>query len=202
MKKESKIQEFFGLLMNETNEITVLLQQRDTESLEKLLPLVYDELREMATRLFRHEFRINHTLQPTALVHEAYLKLVGNNNGVSWQNRTHFFGIAARAMRQILVNHAIARKTEKRGAGQTMLALDEVIGLLNLQNIEVMALNEALEKLATLDTRQAQVVELRFFGGLTIEETAEVLKVSDFTVKSDWEMARSWLYLALKSTET
>jgi RNA polymerase sigma factor (TIGR02999 family) len=184
--------------MANAGEITKLLQQGDSQSLEKLLPIVYDELRGLAAALFRGEFRVNHTLQPTALVHEAYLKLIGDADKISWQNRAHFFGIAARSMRQILVNHAVAHRAEKRGGGQTVLALDEAVSFFQTQDIEVLALHEALEKLAGLDQKQAEVVELKFFGGLTNEETAEVLQISVSTVKREWEMARSWLYRELK----
>lgn len=190
-----------GLIMVRVSEITELLQQGDAQALEKLLPFVYDELHGLAAALFRNEFRANHTLQPTALVHEAYLKLVGNgSNKISWQNRAHFFGIAARAMRQILVTHAVARKTEKRGGGQTIIAFDDAVSFFQTQDIEILALHEALEKLARLDKRQAEIVELKFFGGLTSEETAEILQISVSTVKREWEMARSWLYRELKQS--
>ncbi len=169
--------------------------------MEELLPVVYGELRELAGALFRGEYRANHTLQPTALVHEAYIRLIGNENGISWQNRAHFFGIAARSMRQILVNHAESYRAEKRGGGQTHLVLDEAISFFQTQDIEIMALHEALEKLNGLDKKQAEIVELKFFGGLTSEETAEVLGISLSTVKREWEMARSWLFRELKSTD-
>ncbi|MGI8787749.1 MAG: sigma-70 family RNA polymerase sigma factor [Pyrinomonadaceae bacterium] len=184
--------------MTKTGEITKLLQDRDEQALEKLLPFVYDELHSLASALFDKEFRGNHTLQPTALVHEAYLRLVGDESGISWQSRAHFFGIAARSMRQILVNHAVAHNTDKRGGKQTIIALDDAISFFQTQDIEILALHEALEKFAALDRRQAEIVELKFFGGLTIEEIAEVLNVSTATVKRDWEMARSWLYRELK----
>jgi RNA polymerase sigma factor (TIGR02999 family) len=184
--------------MEKSVEITKLLQQGDAEALEKLFPFVYHELREIAGALFRHEFRANHTLQPTALVHEAYLRLIGGKAEISWQNRAHFFGIAARSMRQILVNHAIAHNAEKRGGGETVLALNDAVSFFQTQDIEILALNEALEKLMRRDKKQAEIVELKFFGGLTNEETAEVLGVSVSTVKREWEMARSWLYRELK----
>lgn len=185
--------------MEKAGEITKLLQQGDAQALEKLFPVVYDELREIAGALFRNEFRANHTLQPTALVHEVYMRLIGNKADVSWQSRAHFFGIAARSMRQILVNHAVAHNAEKRGGGETIIALDEAVSFFQTQNIEILALNEALEKLTRLDSKQAEVVELKFFGGLTNEETAEVLQISVSTVKREWEMARSWLYRELKT---
>lgn len=184
--------------MSHINEITGLLQQGNNESREELFSIVYNELRMIAATLFQNEFRSDHTLQPTALVHESYLRLFGENADVSWQNRAHFFGVAARSMRQILVNHAVERNAEKRSGKKTMVALDEAIGFLNTQNIEIVALHEALEKFAEIDKRQAEIVELRFFGGLTIDETAEVLNISPATVKRDWEMARSWLYRELK----
>ena len=188
--------------MNQAGEITQLLQLGDKQSLEKLLPIVYDELRNLASGLFRGEFRENHTLQPTALVHEAYLRLVGNSDDITWQNRAHFFGIAARSMRQILVNHAIAHNADKRGGGQTMLALDDAVSFFQTQGVGILALHEALEKLESLDERQAEIVDLRFFSGLTIIEVAEVLGISPTTVKREWEMARSWLYRELKSVES
>ena len=184
--------------MEQTGEITQLLQLGDKQSLEKLFPIVYDELRVLAAALFRGEFRSDHTLQPTALVHEAYLRLVGDFDDITWQNRAHFFGIAARSMRQILVNHAVAHNADKRGGGHTVLALDEAVSFFQTQNIEILSLHEALERLAELDTRQAEIVELRFFGGLTIEESAAVLEISETTVKREWEMAKAWLFRDLK----
>lgn len=185
--------------MQTNGEITRLLQESsagDEISLEKLLPMVYDELRRLAASYFRRE-RINHTLQPTALVHEAYLRLVGQEN-VNWQNRAHFFGIAANLMRQILINYAESHNAEKRGGGETYLALDEAISFFQKKDVNIIALNEALEILAQISPRQSRIVEFRFFGGLTIDETAEILKVSPMTVKRDWEMAKTWLYRELK----
>ncbi len=184
--------------MTNPGEITKLLQSGDKKSLEELLPFVYDELHSLAAALFSREFRAGHTLQPTALVHEAYLRLVGENNPISWQNRAHFFGIAARSMRQILVNHAVAHNREKRAGNHTIIALDEAINFLSTQNVEILELNDALEKFAENNPRQAEIVELKFFGGLTIEEIAEVLNISAATVKRDWEMSRGWLYRELK----
>ncbi|HQZ97958.1 MAG TPA: sigma-70 family RNA polymerase sigma factor [Pyrinomonadaceae bacterium] len=187
--------------MDQAGEITQLLQAGDKQSLEKLLPIVYDELRAVASRVFRGEFRENHTLQPTALVHEAFLRLVGDLDRISWKDRAHFFGIAARLMRQVLVNHAIANKREKRGGGQSMVALDDAISFFQTQNIDILTLYEALERLEDLDKRQAEIVELRFFGGLTIEEVSELLDISPATVKRDWEMARIWLFRELKTIQ-
>ena len=147
--------------MSQNEEITRLLQQGNAEDFEKLFPIVYGELREIAAALFRNEYRSNHTLQPTALVHEAFMRLVGGNceNEISWQNRAHFFGIAARSMRQILVNHAVARNAEKRGGQQTIVALDDAISFFQTQDIEILALHEALERFAEIDQRQAEIVE-------------------------------------------
>lgn len=184
--------------MPENKDITRLLQQGNSQALEELFPIVYGELRELAGALFRNEYRANHTLQPTALVHEAFIRLVGNEHEISWQNRAHFFGIAARSMRQILVNHAEAHQAEKRGGKNTLVALDEAINFFQTQNFDVLALDEALEDLAILDKRQTEIVELKFFGGLTIEEIAEVLNVSARTVRRDWETAKLWLLRALK----
>lgn len=184
--------------MAQNGEITRLLQQGDAQALEALFPIVYGELRRMAGGLFKGEYRANHTLQPTALVHEAYLRLVSGSGEISWQNRAHFFGIAARSMRQILVNHAESHNAEKRGGGQPLLALDEAISFFETQNVEILALHEALEKLSALDKRQSDLVELKFFGGLKSEEIAEVLQISISTVTREWEMARTWLYRELK----
>lgn len=184
--------------MNSGN-ITEILRSGDRETLGELLPLVYGELRNIAARLFQSE-RGDHTLQPTALVHETYIKLVGDEN-ISWQNRAHFFGIAARSMRQILVNHAISRQRKKRGGGRTLITLDESFGSESNENIDVLALHEALEQLGQLDERQSRIVELRFFGGLTLKETAAVLEISTATVSREWEMARAWLYRQLSVTK-
>ena len=180
--------------MVESGEITSLLQAGGNESLDKLLPLIYDELKRMAASIFRNE-RSSHTLQPTALVHEAYLKLsVGD---VKWQNRAHFFGIAANAMRQILVNHAKARNGQKRGGGRTLLALDSSVSFSYERDIDLLAINELLDRLARLDPRQAKLTELRFFGGLTVDEAAVVMGTSAATLGREWKMAKSWLYREL-----
>jgi RNA polymerase sigma factor (TIGR02999 family) len=163
--------------------------------LPELLPLVYDELRRLAASYLRRE-RADHTLQPTALVHEAYLKLVDQRLD-RWQNRSHFFGIAAQAMRRILVDHARAHDAAKRGAGVERVTLDEHALLGESSSIDLIALDEALTRLATLDPRQARIVELRFFAGLEVDETARVLDVSPATVKRDWAMARAWLHREL-----
>lgn len=180
--------------MTSQHEITRLLadwSRGDRQALEKLTPLVYDELRRLASRYLRQE-RHGHTLQSTALVHEAYLKLVGQNQ-VQWQNRAHFFGIAAQMIRRILVDYARARTADKRGAGAEKLSLDEAIALPGYPDLDLIALDDALEGLATIDARQSRLVELRFFAGLTLEETAEVLQMSPATAKRDWVSAKAWL---------
>lgn len=183
----------------ESGEVTKLLQagnSGDAKAFEELLPLIYEELRRIAASLFRRE-RDAHTLQPTALVHEAYLRLIADKE-VSWQNRAHFFGIAANSMRQILVNYAESRNAEKRGGQIAFISLDEAIDFLNAQNIEILALHEALEKFSKIDAQQARIVELRFFGGLTMEETAEVLDLSTATVGREWALAKLWLKRELR----
>ncbi len=176
-------------------EITLLLDQlrqgnRDAES--QLMPLVYDELRQLARGYLRAE-RADHTLQATALVHEAYLRLVGQNDA-GWKNRAHFFGIAARMMRRVLVDHARAHRAGKRGGTDRRTLLDSALAAANNQSAEMMALDEALDRLAALDPRQCRIVELKFFAGLSEEETAEVLGISTRTVKRDWAVARAWLF--------
>ena len=160
--------------------------------LNELMPLVYGELRRQASRYLRKE-RAEHTLQTTALIHEAYLKLIDQRN-VRWQNRSHFFAIAAQAMRRILVDYARERKREKRGGAAENLPLEEAAFVVSKEkSVDLVALDEALTRLAEFDARQARVVELKFFGGLDIEETAKVLGVSNATVRSDWNFAKAWL---------
>lgn len=159
-------------------------------ALDRLLPLVHSELHRLARRYMAGE-RPDHTLQPTALVNEAYLRLIEINR-VQWQNRSHFLAVAARAMRRILVDVARARRNEKRGGAFERIALDDGLALTN-RPIELVALDEALQKLAAVNARQASVVELHFFGGLTLEEAADVLQVSRDTVKRDWRFAKLWL---------
>jgi RNA polymerase sigma factor (TIGR02999 family) len=179
-----------------SKQITRLLEQwsnGDAEVLDDLMPLVYHELRRQASGYLRRE-RPNHTLQPTALINEAYLKLIGQRD-VKWQNRAHFFAFAAQAMRRILVDYARERKREKRGGAPENLPLDEALTIVSQEkSIDLVALDEALNKLAAFDERQAKVVELRYFSGLSIEETAEVLHVSNVTVRRDWNMAKAWLH--------
>jgi RNA polymerase sigma-70 factor (ECF subfamily) len=167
----------------------------DRQAAVRLLPLVYDEFRALAMRHLARE-RPGHTLQPTALVHEAYLKLVDQSR-VNWRGRTHFFAIGAQAMRRILVEHARSRKRQKRGGGAQRVLLEEAVALVEQNPADVLALDEALVKLASLDERQALVVEYRFFGGLGMEEIAEVLGVSKRTVEGEWRLARAWLHREL-----
>jgi RNA polymerase sigma factor (TIGR02999 family) len=175
------------------NVTRLLLQWKggDAAALDRLLPLVYSELRRIAARHLKRE-RPGHSLQPTALVHEAYLRLVDAAN-VDWHERAQFFGLAARLMRQILVDHARTRDAAKRGGGTPKVSLEEAPEPHRGPDIDLIALDEALGQLAALDPQQGRVVELRYFGGLTIEETAEVIGVSPATVKRDWTMAKAWL---------
>jgi RNA polymerase sigma factor (TIGR02999 family) len=181
--------------MTEKSDVTQLLhkaQNGDKESLDTLLPLIYDELRRVAANQLRAE-RENHTLQATALVHEAYLRLLEQHE-VDWQNRAHFFSIAAEMMRRILVNYAIQRNAKKRGDGVTRISLDDAISFSTDEgDLDLVSLDASLKRLAEFDEMQARIVELRFFGGLTIEEVAEVLDISESTVKREWKMAKAWL---------
>lgn len=177
-----------------THNVTNLLQQSqvgDRAALDELLPLVYNELKQIASRQLAHE-RADHTLQATALVHEAYLRLI-DQHSVDWRNRAHFFSIAAEMMRRILVNYAISRRAQKRGAGETLLSIDEIVSFPSKQNVDLVSLDDALTRLAEFDAVQARIVEMRFFAGLTNEEIAEVLGVSDSTVKREWRSAKAWL---------
>ena len=160
-------------------------------ALDELMPAVYDELRRLAKNYLSRE-RPGHTLQTTALVHEAYLRLVDQKT-VNWQNRAQFFGIAAQMMRRILINHAKERQAKKRQGYATKVSLDEAVSLFEKREVDLLALDEALNGLAALDPQQAQIVELRFFGGLTIDEAAEVLGISPATTKREWDSAKLWL---------
>jgi len=162
---------------------------------DELFPLVYAELRRIAAREMRHE-KPGRTLQTTALVHEAYLRLL-KDASLSFENRAHFLGIAARAMREILIEHARARSARKRGGGAVRLTLDDLVAPVPSLSVDVLALDEALERLARLDERHARVVELRYFGGLSVEETAAALMLSPATVKRAWTLARAWLFREL-----
>ena len=181
--------------------ITQLLrdwQDGSSSALETLMPLVYDELRHLASRYLSRERR-NHTLQTTALVHEAYVKLAGQRD-VDWKNRSHFYGIAAQCMRRILVDHARSDRRDKRGGGVEKISLDDVMVAPSTDArdaFDILALNQALTELETLDPQQGRIVELRYFGGLTIEETADVTGTSPATVKREWTIAKAWLYREL-----
>jgi RNA polymerase sigma factor (TIGR02999 family) len=170
----------------------------DRAALDKLFPLVYDELRRLAHYYMRRE-RPDHTLQPTALVHEAYIRLVGMD--VQWENRVHFFAIAAQVMRRILVDHARSRQYAKRQGGVHRVSLDEAIATPEQRPADLIALDDALTSLAAIDPRKSQIVELRVFGGLTIEETANVLGVSTGTIINDYRLARAWLYSEIKGSD-
>lgn len=178
-----------------SGEVTILLQQiraGDSQAADRLIPLVVDELRKLARLQLRNE-RPGHTLQPTALVNEAYLRLVGDQ-ARDWQNRAHFIAVSVSIMRRILIDHARRKHALKRGSGeQPSTQSEDLPGLSNEQANELLALNLALDRLEQMNSRQRQVVEMRYFGGLTTEETAEVLKVSPVTVKRDWLAARAWL---------
>lgn len=180
------------------NDVTRLLRawgDGNKEALDRLAPLVYRELHRIARRLMAGE-RENHTLQATALVNEAYLRLVDADQA-NWQDRAHFFAICARAMRQILVDHARSRGSVKRGGGEVRVELEERAAASSSPEVDLLELDEALKRLAALDPRKSRVVELHFFGGLSLEETAEALKVSTKTVQRDWDLARGWLYREL-----
>jgi RNA polymerase sigma factor (TIGR02999 family) len=178
-------------------ELLVRWRGGDRQALEALMPLVYEELRRLAHHYLRQE-RSDHTLQSTALVHEAYLRLAGQSPP-QWQNRAHFFGIAAHIMRQILVEYARGRGAAKRGGDAVTLTLDEAeaVALPQPMDVDVVALDKALNELSGLDAQQGRIVELRFFAGLTIEDTSEVLGISPATVKRDWVTARAWLFRAM-----
>jgi RNA polymerase sigma-70 factor, ECF subfamily len=178
-----------------STEVTQLLTRwsgGDPNALEQLIPLVYDELRRLARSLLARE-RSDHTLQSTALVHEAYMRLIGHS-AVHFENRAHFFAVAAQSMRRILVEHARKHNAAKRGGNHITLVLDEAIATPAESKVDVEALDNALSDLATLDPRQASIVEMRFFGGMSIDETAKVLDISPATVKREWTTARTWLF--------
>lgn len=181
-------------------EITRLLiawSEGDESALADLTPLIYEELHRLARHYMRNE-RAGHTLQTSALVNEAYVRLIDWKN-VRWQNRAHFFGVSAQLMRRILVDFARSRRYQKRGGREPVLALEDVPEIPSGKTTDLVALDEALNTLSQLDSRQSKVVELRFFGGLSIEEAAEVLKVSPATVRRDWSLARAWLHRELST---
>ncbi|HQZ83531.1 MAG TPA: sigma-70 family RNA polymerase sigma factor [Pyrinomonadaceae bacterium] len=189
--------------MNEgvNSEITQMLHdwnRGDESASERLLPYVYDELKRQARRLMSRE-RANHTLQPTALVHEAFVRLA-KQGGVEWQNRSHFYGIASRLMRQILIDHARQHGAAKRGSAKVHFSLDDVAIPVETRAGSILALDEALERLEAVDERQAKVVEMRFFGGLSNTEIAEALDISERTVQRSWSVAKLWLYREMTSS--
>ena len=179
-------------------QLLVAWGEGDKAALDELMPVVYDELRRLAQRYLSRE-RPGHTLQTTALVHEAYLRLV-DQRSVNWQNRAQFFGIAAQMMRRILINHAKDRHAKKRQGYAARVSLDDAVSFFEQRELDLVALDEALNGLALLDPQQTQIVELRFFGGLTIEEVAEVLGLSPATIKREWDSAKLWLRRQLSST--
>src|SRR5947208_14269093 len=186
--------------MASSHDVTALLagwSRGDRTALDQLLPLVYGELRRIAARQLRKE-RVGHTLQPTALVHEVYLRLVDQRQ-VDWQNRAHFFGVAAQVMRRILVDHARRHGASKRGDGVRCVSIDEARDVAASNEVPILALDHALDRLEKLDSELAKIVELCAFGGLTIEEAAHVLSVSPSTAKRDWRTARAWLHRELGS---
>src|SRR5712664_1058196 len=169
----------------------------DKAALDEMLPLVYQELRRIAVNRLRQE-NPNHTLQPTALVNEAYLRLIDQRD-VNWQNRAQFFGLAAEMMRRILVNHPLHRQAAKRGGGAQRVPLEVAVNSFEQKDVNLVALDEALKNLSTIDARKSQIVELKFFGGLTVEEIAEILQVSSDTIERDWKVARAWLHLEISN---
>lgn len=177
-------------MSSDVSDLLVEVRNGEPEAADRLLTLIYDDLRALAARFMGAE-RPGHTLQPTALVHEAYLRLVGAN--VNWRGRAHFIGFAARAMRQILINHAIARGAQKRGAGRTSVSLDDAVIAYESRSIDLLALDEALKTLAEIDPRQCQIVEYRFFGGMTMPEIADLTGRDLSEIQQDWRFARAWL---------
>jgi len=186
-----------SLSQQKVTELLVQWSQGDDAALAELTPMVYDELRRVAHRHLSGQ-RPGHTLQTTALVNEAYLRLADQTNP-QWQNRAHFFAVAARAMRQILVSYARTQHAQKRGGGAFKVDLDEAALVSPEESKEIVELHEALEQLSSRDSRKAQIVELKYFGGLNYDEIAEVLKISRITVRRDWEFAKVWLYTELRS---
>lgn len=185
-----------------SNDVTDLLarwRSGERQALDLLVPIVYDELRKLARHYIERE-RPGHTLQTTALVHEAYVRLVGQHPP-EWKSRAHFYGVAARLMRQVLVDHARANRAEKRGGGLPKLALDDDVARSYGSDIDLLVLDNALQSLTELNPQQAQIVELRFFSGLTIEDTSEVMGISPASVKRSWTAARAWLYREMNRSE-
>jgi RNA polymerase sigma factor (TIGR02999 family) len=180
-----------GIAPTEFTQLLVNWRNGDKAALDQMTPVVYEELRRLA-RFFLAAERSDHTLQPTALVHEAYVRLV-DQHAVDWKNRAHFLGVAASMMRRILINHARARQAAKREGFTQAISLEDALGVFTNPRIDLLALNRALQELTEMDPQQGRVVELRYFGGLTIEETAEVMAISPATVKREWTTARLWL---------
>jgi RNA polymerase sigma factor (TIGR02999 family) len=183
-------------------DVTTLLNRLadgDQEAAAQLVPLIYEELRRLAVQRLRHE-RTGHTLQATALVHEVYLKLAGQQSA-KWQNRVQFFAVASQLMRRVLVDYARTQQRVRRGGGQKKVSLDEVVLIAPDRTDELLAVHESLSRLEKLDARQGRIVELRYFGGLTLDETAEVLHVSPKTVMREWNFAKAWLYGELKERQ-
>ena len=184
-------------MAHDVTELLIQLSDGNENAVNEVFPLIYDELKKIANNYLRHE-RGNHTLQPTALVHEAYMKLVDHTR-MNWQNRAHFVGMAATMMRQILIDHARKHRAGKRGGEAENLQLEESIVIVSDEkSIDLIALDEALKDLAKFDEFKSRLVELRYFGGLSVEETAEVLDVSEITVKRHWRLAKAWLAEAIK----
>ncbi|MGH9761393.1 MAG: sigma-70 family RNA polymerase sigma factor [Blastocatellia bacterium] len=181
---------------NEVSQLLVDWSNGDKAALDKLFPIVYQELRKLAKHYMRGE-RAGHTLQTTALVNEAYMRLIDYNR-MQWQNRAHFFAVSAQLMRRILIDHARSHLYQKRGGGAIKVSLDEAAGLTEQRASELVAIDLALEELAAMDARKARIVELRFFGGLSVEETAEVLGISTPTVQREWRKARAWLHKTIE----
>jgi RNA polymerase sigma-70 factor, ECF subfamily len=182
----------------EPADITILLarvKQGDADAESNLAPLIYNELRAIARNYMRRE-RPDHTLQATVLVHEAFLQLVGDSK-IEWQNRAHFFALASRVMRRILIDHARAAHAQKRPGARQKVELESALAFVEAQSADLLALDEALKRLEAWDPRQSRIVEMRFFAGLSFEEIAEVLGISERTAKKDWMMARTWLYREL-----
>lgn len=194
-----RIEELMPHSPQNVTELLIAWSDGNKQALDLLMPIVFDELRRQASGYLRRE-RAGHTLQTTALVNEAYLRLVDQNN-VRWQNRAHFFGIAAQLMRRILVDHARAKHRAKRGGDDLRVTLDEATAVGGDRDVDLVALDEALDRLAKFDLQQSRVVELRFFSGLNVEETAEVLRISPATVKRDWSVAKAWLHREISGSK-
>lgn len=200
LTKELNFQEQRGVNLETGGQKNISLILKDwssgkSEAVDRLMPVIYDELKKIAAQYLRKERR-EHTLQPTELAHEAYLKLIDISN-VNWQDRAHFFAVSAQVIRHILVDYARAKATDKRGGAAERIILDEAISSSDERDTDLLALDEALKLLATFDEQQSRIVELRFFGGLTIEETAAVLDLSPATIKREWALARAWLHKTL-----